>query len=187
MTLNIAKIIYISRLLVRSAPGTGAEVSDFIRETFADYNPMYFEVASYEDIMKSMYSEEARFGIIVMVFGIVALIVAMLGVFGLSLFLSNELRFDTAIYRVFGASGRDIINQNTWRYMIYVGLGNIISIPLVVIFMNRWLQQFAFRVSIGPLVFVVAFLLSAIVFVATTSINTRRLANINPVDNIRQE
>ena len=186
MTLNISKPKYISSLLVKVLPGKENEVLEFLREKFSEYDPLYFEAASYEESVKSMYGEEARFGTIVMVFGLIALLIAILGVFGLSLFLSNELRFSTAVYKVFGASVRDVVKKNTWRYLAYIGLGNIIAVPLVVILMNRWLQQFAFRTGISAWIFLAALLLSALVFVSTTFFNTMRLAGTNPVDNLRQ-
>ena len=187
MDLRISKPKYISSVLIKVFPGKESEVVNFLREKFSEYDPLYFEAASYEEIMKGMYGEEARFGTIVMVFGLIALLIAMLGVFGLSLFLSNELRFDTAIYKVYGASGQDVVKMNTWRYLAYIGLGNIIAVPLVVILMNRWLQQFAFRTGISAWIFLVTLLLSALVFVSTTFLNTMRLAGANPIDNLRQE
>jgi putative ABC transport system permease protein len=187
MTLRISKPQYISSFLARVTPGTEQSVKESIASTFREFDPEFFEVYTYGEIMKGMYEEEARFGTIVVVFGLIALVVAMLGVFGLSLFLSNELRFDTSIMRVFGASGSNIIVKNTSRYLLYVIAGNIISIPLVIIIMKQWLQEFAFKVSITPWVFIVAFFLSATVFIITTYFNTSRLANINPVDNLRQE
>lgn len=187
MTLRISKPQYISSFLARVIPGTEQSVKESIAGTFREYDPEFFEVYTYGEIMKGMYEEEARFGTIVVVFGLIALVVAMLGVFGLSLFLSNEQRFDTSIMRVFGASGSNIIVKNTSRYLLYVIVGNIISIPLVIIIMKQWLQEFAFKVSITPWVFIIAFFLSATVFIITTYFNTSRLANINPVDNLRQE
>lgn len=187
MTLQISNPKYISTALIRIYPGTEKTAVEFLGSVFSEYNFSSFSISSYDEIMKGMYGKEARLGYIVMIFGLIALIVALLGVFGLSLFLSNEKRFDTAVFKVFGASARDVVRTNTWRYLAYVGLGNIIAIPLVVIIMNRWLQQFAYKTGISPMIFIITFFLSAIVFLATTFFNTRRLANINPVDNLRQE
>ena len=187
LTIQISKPRYISGFMVKYRPGTMEEVIDFIEGVFKEIQPEYLTMLSYGEAVSNLYGKEARLGAIVSIAGTIALLVAMLGVFGLSLFLTNELKFDTAIYRVFGASSYKIIRKNMWRYMLYIGLGNIVSIPLVVIFMSKWLQQFAERISIGPWVFIASFLISAIVFLLTTMLNTLRLANINPVDNLRQE
>lgn len=186
MTLTISKSRYISSLLARVKPGSETEVKEYMVEKLREYNPLYVETETYKEVVESMYGNEARFGTIILVFGIIALVIASMGVFGLSLFLSNEQRFSTAVRRVFGASSRDIIRGNTLRYLVYIALGNIISVPLAVILMNRWLQQFAFRTSISPIIFLGAFTLSALVFIITTLVNTLRLSRINPVDNLGQ-
>lgn len=186
MTLRISKGRYISSMLARVIPGAEQSVKKTITSAFSKFDPAFLEVSAYDQIVKNMYGEEARLGTIVIVFGIIALIVAMLGVFGLSLFLSGEFVFDIAIMRVMGASGRSIIIMNTLKYLLFVIVGNVISIPLVIIIMNGWLQQFAFRVTITPWIFIAAFLLSSAIFILTTLSNTIRLANINPVDNLRQ-
>ena len=187
ISIGITRPRYINSFLARCRQGSEEDVIIYIEQILNTYKRDYLSVLSYDEAVSNMYGKEARFGTIVIVFGIIALLVAMLGVFGLSLFLTNEMKFDTAIYRVYGASSRKIINNNMRRYFIYIGLGNIISIPLVVIIMSKWLQQFAERITIGPLIFVASFLISAIVFISTTMLNTLRLANLNPVDNLRQE
>ena len=187
LTIQISKPRYISSFMVKYRPGTMNEIIDFIEGVFKDIQAEKLSIISYEEAVSNFYGREARLGTIVSVFGTIALLVAMLGVFGLSLFLTNELRYDTAIYRVFGASSKRIVLLNLWRYLFYIGLGNIISIPLVIIFMSRWLQQFAERISIGPWVFISTFLISALVFLATTLFNTLRLAYINPAQNLRQD
>ena len=65
--------------------------------------------------------------------------------------------------------------------------GNLISVPLVIIIMNRWLEQYTVRTVIGPLLFIIAFILSAAIFTVTTAVNTSRLARIDPAENLRND
>lgn len=185
MTLSICEAKYLSSMIVRYNEESYEEAYKFIEETFSEYDPLYLSIRTFREAAEAMYGREARVGAIVIVFGIVALFLALLGVFGLSLFLSNERRYDTALYKVFGATGTEVVTKYTLGWLLFVFAGNLISIPLVIIIMNRWLEQFSVRVEMGPGMFIIALILSSAIFTLTTVINTSRLAGTDPVDNLR--
>ncbi len=151
---------------------------------FTDYQMDYFFLDSAFD---EQYKEDIRFGKIFSGFSVLAILIACLGLFGLTSFSVQQRTKEIGIRKVLGASARNLLMLLSKEYMILVGFACIISIPLAWWIMTEWLQGYTFRIDLGlwfifiPVTFVVGLALFSIVTKVLGTIKT------NPVHSLRTE
>jgi putative ABC transport system permease protein len=105
--------------------------------------------------------------------------------YGLSLYVAERRTKEIGIRKVVGASVGSIVGMLSKEYIILVGISFVISIPLGYYFMSKWLDGFAYKISPGIGVFVIAGLVSFLIAWFTVSFESFRAARKNPVDSIR--
>jgi putative ABC transport system permease protein len=88
---------------------------------------------------------------------------------------------------VFGSSGNAIIKSFLRSNLILVLISSLISVPVTIYFINRWLKNFVFKTSISPWVFIIAFVVSALVVTATVFFHSYKASRTNPVEALRYE
>jgi putative ABC transport system permease protein len=133
------------------------------------------------------YKEDKRLGNVVNIFGILAIFIAALGLFGLSLLIVHNKVKIIGIHKVFGATTRNIINIIFKEYFILIVIANIIAWPLVYYFMNKWLDTFKFHISIEVMHFILAILVTSLIVFTTMGYISFKAANSNPSDSLRYE
>jgi len=94
---------------------------------------------------------------------------------------------EIGIKKVFGSSERAIVYSFMRSNFLMVLVAELLSIPLTVYFITKWLNNFPYSVDIGWWVFVVAFLIATVVVLLTVSIHSIKASRINPVDALRYE
>jgi putative ABC transport system permease protein len=134
-----------------------------------------------------LYDGEKRTGKIAVVFSILAILVACLGVFGLTAFMAEQRTKEIGIRKVMGASVRDIISLFTNSYVKLLGISLVIAIPAAWWVGNMYLENFAFRVSMGWWIFAVAALVTVVLTLLTISMQAVKAAVKNPVEAIKSE
>jgi putative ABC transport system permease protein len=107
--------------------------------------------------------------------------------FGLTLFVARSRTHEIGVRKVFGSSGDAIVYSFLWSNLLMVVVAAIISIPLTLYFMSRWLSSFPYRVGIEWWVFAVSFLMATLVVLATVYIQSRKASRVNPVEALRYE
>ncbi|NNF05088.1 MAG: FtsX-like permease family protein, partial [Rhodothermales bacterium] len=124
------------------------------------------------------------------VFGLMtlmALIVACIGLVGLSSYVASRRTKEVGIRKVLGAGTRDVALRLMQGFLALVGSGILIAVPLTWIAMTRWLDRFAYRVDVSPATFVVVGGLSLLIAALVVSYHTLRVARSNPADCLRSE
>jgi putative ABC transport system permease protein len=116
-----------------------------------------------------------------------SILVACLGLFGLSAFISQQRAGEVAIRKVFGSSIRAVITLLLRKYTTWIVLAFLLASPIAYYIMSGWLQNFAYKVTVGPLVFVAALILSLLMAYITISANTLKTARTNPAETLRHE
>lgn len=148
------------------------------------------DVVSYEFLdnkFDAMYRTERRFGTIVSIFTVIAIIIACLGLYGLAAF-STECRVkEIGIRKVLGATVGDIVTLLSKDFLKLVILGLLIAIPIAWYAMNRWLADFAYRIDIGFDEFALAGTAAILIALITISWQSVRAATVNPVESLRSE
>ena len=116
-----------------------------------------------------------------------AIFISCLGLFGLASFVADLKTKEIGIRKILGAGVPSIVLHLTKGFTKGIILANIIAWPLAYFAMNRWLQQFAYRVGIGLWVFALSGILALGISFLTVSYHTVKAATTDPVDSLRYE
>lgn len=179
---------YIQQVAVHYRPGSLEAILPFIEAEWKKAAPdRPFRYSTIEELISNLYSSEKNLSTIVSIFAVFTLLIAAFGLFGLILFISRTRMKEIGIKKVFGSSGKAIIYSFLQTNIILVLIASAISVPVTVYFMNKWLNNFSYKVNISPWVFLLAFIISAFVVVATVFFHSYKASRINPVKALRYE
>jgi putative ABC transport system permease protein len=146
-----------------------------------------FEYHFYDDWFDAMYRDEDRFSKTIGLFSIIALIITCLGLISQSFQTCINRTKEIGIRKVHGASILDIVTMLNKDYTKWVLIANLIAWPVAYYFMNKWLQDFAYRIDISLWVFVLAGGLALVIALTTVSVQAIKAATANPVEALRYE
>ena len=120
-------------------------------------------------------------------FSLLAILISIIGVFGLTMFESEYRRKEIGIRKVFGSSTKEILMM-FWRRYLYILLGCfVVAAPIGYLVGRHWLEGFAVRTAISPLLFLVSFLLITLITMLTVTYQSWKNANENPINSIKTE
>lgn len=140
-----------------------------------------------DDDFNRLYVAEQRTGKIFISFAVLAVLIASLGVFGLITYAAEQRTREIGIRKVLGASVTGIVTLLSKDFLKLVLLAIVIATPLAWFMMNRWLQDFAYRVQISWTVFVSAAFIAILITMLTVSYRAIRAAVANPVNSLKAE
>lgn len=146
-----------------------------------------FDYYFMEDSFNNTYKSEQRLGRIFIIFTILSIIIACLGLFGLATFNAEKRTKEIGVRKVMGAGVGQIAYRLTMDFLKLVGVAILVSIPLGWYVMGKWLEDFSYRIEIGWWVFILAALLALIISIATVSYQSIKAAIVNPVKSLRTE
>lgn len=151
-------------------------------------NPGYpVEYKFIDDQFAQIFKSETLIENLSKVFAVLALIISCLGLFGLSAFTAEQRTREIGIRKVLGANIPGIVGMLSKDFLRIVFIAILVATPLSFYFMNRWLQDFAYRISIGWWVFVFGGLAAIVIALFTVSFQAVRVAMMNPVKSLRSE
>lgn len=136
---------------------------------------------------KRLYDSEARQQELFVIFALLAIFIASLGLFGLATFNAIQRSKEVSIRKVLGASVQSILQLLSKEIVILILISNAIAWPLAWYFMTEWLQGFAYRVDISVLTYMGAALLTLLITCITISTQTLKVALTNPATILRNE
>jgi len=173
---------------IRLAPNTTAETIKTIEEiwgTFTTDSPMqsYFMDKGVE----RMYREEKQNGQLSILFTIISIFIAALGLYGLTSFAIAQRTKEIGIRKTLGASIGNIWYLFAREIIILVLIATVISVPLIWWVADNWLQNYYYRINVEVTDFVYGFLIAILIALTTISYRTIRSAMANPVDSLRSE
>ena len=158
------------------------------REAFEKSFPGYAaEIDFFDNVYKQLYTAETNQQQVVIAFSILAIIISLVGVFGLTIFETQYRRKEIGVRKVFGASTRQILWQFNRASLKVAILCSAVAMPVAYYVMDRWLESFTLRVPLSAWVFLVAFALIILMTIITVTTQSYRAANSNPIDCIRAE
>ncbi len=159
-----------------------------IEKTWKTMAPdMPFSYRFLSDSFNEMYRSEQRAGTIAVVFSVLAILIACLGLFGLATYMAEQRTKEIGIRKVLGASVSNVVAMLSKDFLILVAIASVIAFPFAWWAMNKWLQDFAYRINISAWVFVVAGLAALLIALATVSFQAIKAAITNPVKSLRTE
>ncbi len=140
-----------------------------------------------DESFDKLYQSEKRTEKLIMIFSAFAIIISLLGLFGLISLLSQTRKKEIGVRKVLGASVEGIVLMITKEFVMIILAANIIACPIAYYFMNKWLQDFAYRIDISFWVFVIAGGLALLTALTTLSFQAIRAATANPVESLKYE
>jgi putative ABC transport system permease protein len=179
---------YLNQAVIHYRKGFQGSVLPFIEAEWKKVSPGNpFIYKPIEALISDIYSSEKNLSVIVSIFALFTLIIATIGLFGLVLYTSRAKTKEIGIKKVFGSSGSSIIISFLKSNLKLVIAANLISIPVTIYFMVRWLSNYAYRTELSPWIFLVAFTVSAIVVTATIFFHSWKASRTNPVTALKYE
>ncbi len=166
-----------------------------IRETMPELEKIWkdfalgqpFVYSFLDDDFDALYRAEQRVGKIVTVFSILAICIASLGLLGLAAFTAERRTKEIGIRQVLGASAAGIVTLLTKDFTRLILVANLIAWPAAYLAMNRWLQDFAYRINLSVWTFVLAGSFALLIALLTVSYQAIKAALANPVESLRYE
>jgi putative ABC transport system permease protein len=176
---------YVSvRLSTDEAPATIEALEQAWAEVFPGHTFDYFFLDTDYD---NQYAAEARLTQIFGAFAVLAIIVACLGLFGLAAFVTAQRTKEIGVRKVLGASVLQIVVLLAKDFLALVAVAVVLAAPLAWFGLDRWLDDFAYRVELGPWLFLLGGLVALVVALATVSWKALRAATADPVRSLRYE
>jgi putative ABC transport system permease protein len=177
-----------SELAVRIRPENIPQTIAFLKKTYEQYNPRHpFDFSFLDDSFNRIYQEEQKFGFMFRVFSFLAIFIACLGLYGLASFTVERRTKEIGIRKVLGASVSGIFMFLSRGLSKWVLLANIIAWPVAYYLMDRWLQNFAYRIGLSVWIFMLSGLAAFLIALLTVSYQSIKAATANPVDSLRYE
>lgn len=144
-----------------------------------DFNATYLN----EQVQKS-FESEVRMTKIVSLFASIAVIISMLGLLAMSTYFIHQRSQEVAIRKVFGSDNQAILIRLISSFLVYVGVAFIIATPIIWYFMNQWLSDYSYRISLNPLIFIVSGIFCLVIALVTVFFQSYKAANANPIESV---
>jgi putative ABC transport system permease protein len=154
------------------------------KKHFPGYDFNYFFL---DQDFERQYQAEQKLVNVFGLFSAVTIAIAMIGLLGLVSFMVLSKTKEIGVRKVLGADILQITTLLSKEFILLVVIANIIAIPLAWLTAGRWLESYATRISINPLVFIIAFIVLLVITLITISFQTVKAASANPVDSLRSE
>ncbi len=156
-----------------------------VYKKFSPGSPFNYKFADHEYALK--YAAEERIGKLAMFFTTLAIFISCLGLFGMASFVAEQRTKEIGIRKVLGASITQVWLLLSKEFVILVLISCVIASPIAFYYLHNWLQQYNYRVSISPLVFVIAGIIAIVITIITVSFHVIKAAIANPVKSLRTE
>lgn len=175
-------------ILVKLKGGQIGKGLDSIQQAWIEFVPSSPPLYSFlDDDLDKAYRSELRMANIFGGFSIIAIILACLGLFGLSAYSAHRRVKEIGIRKVFGASIANLVALLSKDFIKLVLLGFLISTPIAWYVINRWLTDFQYKIEVDPWIFIITGVAVIFLALATVSWQSIRAAVANPADSLRSE
>ena len=177
-----------SNILVKIQAGAEKQSLVGLEALYKKYNPgLPFDFSFIDADYQALYNSEQRVSTLSRYFAGIAIIISCLGLFGLAAFTAQKRQKEIGIRKVIGASVSHIVTLLSKDFLVLVSLSLLIAIPVSWWTANEWLQNFAYRIRICPLVFVITGISVIFVTILTVSYQSVKAAFANPVKSLKSE
>lgn len=159
-----------------------------IRKTLADLDPAYpFDVQFYDTIFNHLYHKEENLRSLITVFSILAIIISLVGVFGLVVFDTQYRRKEIGVRKVHGATNSEILKMLNRSYIYIVLVCFALAAPVGYYGIKKWLESFAYKTPMHWWVYPAALMVVLLITISTVTFQSWRAANANPVNSLKSE
>ncbi|MBS1596928.1 MAG: ABC transporter permease [Bacteroidetes bacterium] len=175
-------------MFVKIRAGKTAEAIDFMKKKVEEISPnTLFSYSFLDENIAHLYKKEDNMSSILKIFAVLAIIISSLGLFGLIAHSTETRTKEIGIRKVIGANVGNLIGLLSKDLLALVLLGNLIAWPIAWYAVNKWLQEFTYRIDIGWTVFVASAIITVLIAALTIAYHCLKTANANPVKSLRTE
>jgi putative ABC transport system permease protein len=181
-------VTWIQEVAVRMSPGNIQGTAKWIAERGARFNkgkPLEFEL--FDERLGDLYRHEQSFAKTIGYATGLAIFIACLGIFGMSVFVCQQKVKEIGIRKVLGAATRDVYYRLTKEFVGLILLSSLVAFPLASYIVTIWLEQFVYRIDISVWDILLTAIVDIVVVLATVSYQTVKAASVNPVVCLRYE
>ncbi|UFH53060.1 ABC transporter permease [Spirosoma sp. KNUC1025] len=152
------------------------------------YNPNYpFEYTFADESYKAKFADEQRTGSLISLFTGLTIIISCLGLFGLAAYTAQQRTKEIGVRKVLGATVTNIVGLLTKEFIQLIGIAFVIGAPIGWYVMEKWLQDYSYRIAIGVGVFLLTLSSAIVIVTLTVSFQAIKAALVNPVKSLRSE
>jgi putative ABC transport system permease protein len=168
--------------------GSIGEAVEYIKKTWRELCPEYpMDLGFYDEHFASMYRKEENLASLVSIFSILAIVISCMGIFGLSVFQAEQRVKEIGIRKVLGATEGEIVLLLTKSFSLWVVYAVVIAFPIAYYLLDKWLQDFAYRIQLQWWMFVLAGGIAFLIALMTISVQAIKSAMADPVKSLKYE
>jgi putative ABC transport system permease protein len=175
---------YSVRLSATEAASLVAKIQTTYQELFPGN---LFQYSFADETFNAQYQNDQRFAKLFSLAAGIAIFIACLGLLGIVAFTAQQRRKEIGMRKVLGASVLGIVGLLSKDFLKLIILGFVLSVPLTWYVMNRWLENFAYRVEVGVFTMLIAGVMAVVIALVTVSWQSLKAASANPVNSLRSE
>ncbi len=153
----------------------------------AAYAEHIFDYEFLDQQIGEFYESEKRMSVLLTIFSSIAIFIGCLGLFGLATFMANQKTKEIGVRKVLGASVESIVMLFSREYVKLILLGFLLAAPLAWFIMNKFLEEFTYKIDIGPDIFLTSFGIALFIALLTVGYKSIKSASANPVNSLRSE
>jgi len=187
-TAIINRIDHYQTLSLRINPQSFQSVISEIQKRWeATYPESIFEYQFLDESIREFYRGEQKSSVMLTVFSSLAIVIGCLGLFGLATFMANQKTKEIGVRKVLGASVESILFSFSREFIKLVIVGFFLAAPLGWYLATQYLNQFAYKIEISPMIFITGMGISILIAFITVGYRSVKAASVNPVDSLRSE
>jgi putative ABC transport system permease protein len=173
---------------LRIAPKNIAQTMDYIKDVWNEIMPVYpMDYQFYNEWLNAKYRGLEKFGELINLFGMLAIVISCMGILGLAVFSSEHRAKEIGIRKVHGASIPELVYMLNKDYVKWVGVAFVIASPVGYYFMSNWLTDFAYKTSLDWTVFFLSGFIALAIALFTINWQIWRTTARNPVEVLKYE
>ncbi len=175
-------------VIVRASPGKSQETIQAMEDIHQQLNPNFTLTYNFLDQdMANQYKGEQQIGKIFNLFTVLAILISCLGLYGLSAFMAQQRTKEIGVRKVLGASVANILYLLSGSFTRLILIASLLALPVAWIALNKWLESFAYHITISWVIFILAPLAALLIAWITVGYESAKAALSNPVKNLRSE
>ena len=173
---------------VRYSGNDPQEIISFLEKKWHEFAPSRpFEYVIHSNAIDKLYADEARLGYLTALFTGIIILIAVLGLFGLVSFMTNQRTQEIGIRRTLGAPVFGIVRLISKEFLVLVIIANLIAWPLAYLVLTDWLNNFAYHTSISAWPFVISGTVALVIALSITSVKAVKTSRLNPAKVLKYE
>jgi putative ABC transport system permease protein len=164
------------------------EAVEHVRNTLSKLAPGWTaRVDSFNNFIQSVFIKEQNLTFLITLFSLIAILISIIGVFGLVVFETAYRRKEIGIRKVFGSTTHEILTLFNKTYFRILCICFVIAAPLAWFGVNRWMENFAYKTELSVWIYLLAFVIVFVLTAITVTFQNWKAANSNPVDSIKND